>query len=131
MDSHAQPITEFAPHSATADDPSNMALAVHHPTPALPFGNKQSMSALEALAEVSRQHLDFNTMRTPQGLGGGARLPSPNGYSPDDFLVSDDRPNVDEDTNMSSGRFAWSRRNSSSGKQNFFIASRESARWLS
>ncbi|KAF2199879.1 hypothetical protein GQ43DRAFT_419298 [Delitschia confertaspora ATCC 74209] len=61
----------------------------------LPFAPKQGMSALETLAEVSRQHLDLSGKRGP----GKGRPPSPppnsalhHGALMDEFIVQDDRP---------------------------------------
>lgn len=61
----------------------------------LPFAPKQGMSALETLAEVSRQHLDLSGKRGP---GKARRKSSPrsstahHGALLDEFLVQDDRP---------------------------------------
>lgn len=60
----------------------------------LPFAPKQGMSALETLAEVSRQRLDLSGQQGPDK--GRSKSPPPqsglhNG-SLDEFLVQDDRP---------------------------------------
>lgn len=84
------------------DLPENMAniantagQAQNGQTMNLPFAPKQGMSALETLAEVSRQHLDLSGKRGP---GKSRRKSSPrsnglqNGALLDEFLVQDDRP---------------------------------------
>jgi hypothetical protein len=67
----------------------------------LPFAPKQGMSALETLAEVSRQHLDLSGQRGPDK--GRSKSPPPqsglhNGGL-DEFIIQDDRP---EGTDLSS-----------------------------
>ncbi|OCK80616.1 hypothetical protein K432DRAFT_382024 [Lepidopterella palustris CBS 459.81] len=84
------------------DLPENMAHAANASsqgqngqTMSLPFAPKQGMSALETLAEVSRQHLDLSDKHAP---GGSRSKSSPrmngmhNGGLLDEFLVQDDRP---------------------------------------
>jgi hypothetical protein len=60
----------------------------------LPFTPKQGMSALETLAEVSRQHLDLSGNRAPekgQSKSPPASAAIHNGGL-DEFIVQDDRP---------------------------------------
>ena len=65
------------------------------PTMNLPFApSKQGMSALETLAEVSRQRLDLSvqgkpTAKTPPPL---PNAPSSQGGLLDEFLIQDERP---------------------------------------
>jgi hypothetical protein len=70
-------------------------------TMSLPFAPKQGgMSALETLAEVSRQHLDMSGKRTPKDKRNSSQHPTviQNGNYLDEFLVQDDRP--DEPVSM-------------------------------
>ncbi|KAF2182245.1 hypothetical protein K469DRAFT_712861 [Zopfia rhizophila CBS 207.26] len=61
----------------------------------LPFAPKSGMSALETLAEVSRQHLDLSGKRVP---GRRRKSPAPpnnsvqHGTLMDEFIIQDDRP---------------------------------------
>ncbi|KAF1989525.1 hypothetical protein K402DRAFT_274486 [Aulographum hederae CBS 113979] len=69
-----------------------------------PPGQQHDLSALETLAEVSRQHLDLSDKRDGSGNHATRSVtPRPNasqGYEPDDFLVPDDKPSgVDESMN--------------------------------
>lgn len=78
------------------------ALQSHH-TGELPFAQTQGMSALETLAEVSRQRLDLNGQNTNLQAGSGGRRLSiasvgqPTGFSADDFLVEDDKRHAFEE----------------------------------
>ncbi|KAF2657538.1 hypothetical protein K491DRAFT_654652 [Lophiostoma macrostomum CBS 122681] len=94
-------------HDLPADLPDMAQMAAapgpmqHGPTMNLPFApTKQGMSALETLAEVSRQHLDLSGKRVsgrqatktpPPQLSSAASQ----GALLDEFLIHDDRPEVD------------------------------------
>ncbi|KAF2272559.1 uncharacterized protein EI97DRAFT_470274 [Westerdykella ornata] len=76
--------------------------AQNGPSPNLPFmPSKQGMSALETLAEVSRQHLDLSGKRVPAKQGRRPPPPQSNhlgqhGAFMDEFLMHDDRPDAQE-----------------------------------
>jgi hypothetical protein len=94
-------------HDLPADlpDMAQMAAAPAHmqngPTMNLPFApTKQGMSALETLAEVSRQHLDLSGKRVQGRQATKTPPPQPNnavsqGTLLDEFLIQDDRPETD------------------------------------
>lgn len=100
-------LPNLAPLSADVANAMNAmqrALQNEQTTVDLPFAPRQGMSALETLAEVSRQRLDLNGQNTNlHGGASGRRLSvasvgQPTGFTADDFLVEDDKRHVFADS---------------------------------
>jgi hypothetical protein len=87
---HELPLPDNMAHAATAHGPVQMQSG---PPMSLPFAPSKQLSALETLAEVSRQHLDLSGQRMPEKQPTGVQANSHVTHAGllEEFLI-DDRP---------------------------------------
>jgi hypothetical protein len=91
---HELPLPDNMAHAATAHGPAQMQAQMQSgPAMSLPFTPSKQLSALETLAEVSRQHLDLSGPRMPEKQPAGVQASSHVTHAGllEEFLI-DDRP---------------------------------------
>ncbi len=98
---HELPMPDNMAHTATANPgPSQM---LNGQKMNLPFVPAKQLSALETLAEVSRQHLDLSGKRMPEKQLSQANAGANHAGLLDEFLIHDDRPEANDLVALSHG----------------------------
>ncbi|KAH7385759.1 hypothetical protein BKA66DRAFT_608549 [Pyrenochaeta sp. MPI-SDFR-AT-0127] len=97
---HELPLPDNMAQTANTNGPSQM---LNGQKINLPFAPSKQLSALETLAEVSRQHLDLTGKRMPEKQSSQGHNHTSHAGLLEEFLIQDDRPEGSEMGGLSQG----------------------------